>query len=245
MRMATVTAPLAAQIPNFYTEAATTGAINPGNNYAMHDNGGPLMSLAVAGGASLYNNYGDMATWEFYNNTTPTSIFNFGNCNNLSPSLSSFSDSSVYSATDESDLLLMNCSDSDAEFLQQINGCSPAITMHPNLVHTLKNMVAPGLPGGTMYSAQPSVLDRLEQLNRMEQQQQQELPGQIIHDRFLRSALLRQYCQPSVVVPKVELPDLSPPVGAVIPSPVVTEEPLKVNTDSSQFSHTLLSWFSV
>lgn len=235
-------------LPNFYTDVAScfgsqapTGALsgssNSGNSHLlMHDNAGPLSlgsALAMAGGASFYN-YGDMSNlgataWDFCNAAPTTSIFSLPN------TLSPLSDSSVYS-TDESDLLLVS-SDSD-EFLQQINGpCSP-ITMHPNLVHTLKNMVAPGAPGsvvlgggsGTMYSAQPSVLDQLEQLNRMSERQQQEETGQI-HDRFLRSALLRQYCSPSVV-PKVELPDLSPPVGAVIPSPVVTEEPIQVSTEA-------------
>ena len=116
------------------------------------------------------------------------------------------------------------------KFLQHINGCSP-VTMHLNLVSTLKNMVT---LGGLMYSAQSCVLDRLEQLNRLEQQQQvhqqlQEDPNQI-HDSF-RSAFLRQYYHQSVV-PKVELPDLSPAtIGTVVPCTVTdTDEPSKVRS---------------
>ena len=216
-------------LANFYNDAAgfqvPMGGLssNSVSGLSMND-GGPLSlgsALAVAGGASLYN-YGDTsnfgASWEYLYSTSPTSIFNLPNTS-LSPTLSFGSDSSVYS-TEESDLLLMG-SEGD-EFLQHINGCSP-ITMHPNLVSTLKNMVT---PGAVTYSAQSSVLDRLEQLNRLEQQQHEE-PGHV-HES-LRNVLLRQYCL-QTVVPKVELPDLSPAIiGAVVPCTVTdTEEPSKV-----------------
>ncbi|KAG0557216.1 hypothetical protein KC19_11G111000 [Ceratodon purpureus] len=219
-----VTAPPSLQ--NFYNDAGFQlpmgglSSIGPGH---MLNDGGPLSlgsALGMTGtGATSFYNYGDTsnfgAPWEYLYNATPTSIFNLPN--NLSPTLSFGSDSSVYS-TDETDLLLTG-NETD-EFLQHINGCSP-VTMHPNLVSTLKNMVTPGV---LTYNAQPSVLDRLEQLNRLEAQQQE--PGQI-HDS-LRSAFLRQYCQQSVV-PKVELPDLSPAsIGAVVPCTVTdTEEPSK------------------
>lgn len=239
-------------LPNFYSDAPSgfqvpsmgglSGTGIPGG-LLMNDGNGPLSlgigpALAMAGagaGASLFNYVSDTtsifgAPWEYLYSSTPTSIFNLPN--NLSPT-PSFSDSSVYS-TDESDLLLMG-SDAD-EFLQHINVGSP-ITMHPNLVSTLKNMVT---PGGLTYNAQPCVLDRLEQLARLEQQQDVE-PGHL-HDMPLRSAFLRQYCQPSVV-PKVELPDLSPAsIGAVVPTPVTdTEsEPSKVLLSSVWHSEIML-----
>jgi hypothetical protein len=215
MRMA-VTAPPA--LSTLYNDAAAGfqvgGFSSNGPGLQMNDGS----TWAVSGGASFYN-YGDTSSFgpplEHLYNTTPTSIFSF------SPTLSFGSDSSVYS-TDDADLLLMG--NEVDEFLQHINGCSP-VTMHPNLVSTLKNMVT---PGGLTYNAQSCVLDRLEQLNRLEQQQQlQEDPNQI-HDSF-RSTFLRQYCHQSVV-PKVELPDLSPAtIGAVVPCTVTdTDEPSKV-----------------
>ena len=218
MRMAVTATPA---LSTFYGEPASNfSGLNA--SLAMADLAGPLSlgSALTMGGASasFYNSYGDNgsflgAPWEMMFSATPSSIFSLPST--LSPSLS-FSDSSVYS-TDESELLLMS-SDSD-EFLQQIHGhCCPISTMHPNLVSTLKNMVAPGsTPTFSNGTQAMSMLDQNPSLthSRLEQHQQ---------DSSLNSAFLR-HCQQMPVVPKVELQDLTSSVGAVVLS---AEESQKV-----------------
>jgi hypothetical protein len=214
-----------AATPTFYGEPAPNFAgLNA--SLAAADIAGPLSlgSALTMGGssASFYNSYGDSgsflgAPWEIFN-PAPSSIFN---CS-LSPSLS-FSDSSVYSTTDESELNLLMSNDSDSDFLQQINShCSPVSnisTMHPNLVSTLKNMVAPS-PAQSSYTSNAghamSLLDQNSTLShsRLEQHHQESL-----HSAFLR------HCQQTPVVPKVEVQDLTSTVGAVVPS---AEESQKV-----------------
>lgn len=102
---------------------------------------------AAAALQSIYS-FGDSGTfssqhpWEQH-----TSFFNFSNPG---------SDLPGYSSEQESDLLLFG---NDPEYLLQINGCTPV--MHPNLVSTLKNMVAPGPGGG---SPRGGSLDGFDQL---------------------------------------------------------------------------------
>lgn len=93
-------------------------------------------SLTMAG-PSLFTGYGDSSSfsqWDSY-----TNFFSLPNPGSIIPNSSSLSEPLVYPS--EVDIL------NDSEFLQQINGCSNSTpVMHPNLVSTLKNMVAPG-PG--------------------------------------------------------------------------------------------------
>lgn len=205
-----------------------------GNHGLMANDVVPLSlgSMLTMGGTSLYN-YGDNAAfaspWDSYF-TRDSSIFNLPNT--LSPSLS-FSDSSVYS-TEESDLLLLN-SDSD-DFFQQIHGCSPISatssisasssisTMHPNLVNTLKNMVAPGSAGSSVAQgvsifgdAQAPLLDR-QLLPQVQVENHLQDRSQLDSIYGFRNALPRQ-SQQSVVVPKVELQDLPSSVGVVVSTP--------------------------
>ena len=86
--------------------------------------------------------FGSQNTWDQH-----TSFFNLSN---------PVSDLPGYSSEQESDLLLFG---NDPEYLLQINGCTPV--MHPNLVSTLKNMVAPGPGGG---SPRGGSLDGFDQL---------------------------------------------------------------------------------
>lgn len=227
MRMAVTATPA---MSTFYGEPAPNfSGLNA--SLATADIAGPLSlgsSLTVGGSASFYN-YGDNggflgASWEIFS-SGPSSIFNLPST--LSPSLS-FSDSSVYS-TDESELLLMS-NDSD-EFLQQISGhcsASPISTMHPNLVSTLKNMVAPSSfsPGQatSLLDQSPTSLTH----SRHEQHEQESGHDHIhnLHNAFLRHG------QQIPVVPKVELQDLTSTVGAVVPSATVVEEPHKVRVTS-------------
>lgn len=117
----------------------------------MNENGTVSFGSAL-GGQSLLSSFTDVSnfgsTWpELY---APTSFFN--SSIQTSSSVLPLSESSVYTTDDvpAADFLLMGSSDS--EFLQQINGSSSvAAVMHPNLVSTLKNMVAPG-PGSPRQS---------------------------------------------------------------------------------------------
>lgn len=225
MRMAVTANPA---LSTFYGEPAPNfSGLNA--SLAAAEIAGPLSlgSALTMGGssASFFNSFGDNgssflgAPWEMFS-AAPSSIFNMPST--LSPSLS-FSDSSVYS--DETSELLLLSNDSDSDFLQQINGhCSPISTistMHPNLVSTLKNMVAPGPAQSYTGNAgqSMSVLDQNPTLthSRLDQYQQESL-----HNAFIR------HCQQTPVVPKVELQDLTSTVGAVVPSATVAEEPQKV-----------------
>jgi len=100
---------------------------------------------AAAALQSIFS-YGDMGSqnpWDQH-----TSFFNLSNPGSDLPGYSSEQESA--------DLLLFN---NDPEYLLQINGCTPV--MHPNLVSTLKNMVAPGPGGG---SPRGGSLDGFDQL---------------------------------------------------------------------------------
>lgn len=213
-----------------YAEAAPSFQASSFSGLPMND-AGPLTL-----GSSFFN-YTDNSVsfggpWDsLFATSTSSSIFNLL----PSPSLS-FSDSSVYSTTDESDLQPLMSSDSE-EFLPPINApvnsCSP--TMHPNLVNTLKMVVGPQGPAGSaisqMYNSasQGSLLDSNSSLSHAHLEQHQQDQSQH-SDSIFRSAFLRNY-QDSVVVPKVELQDLTSTVGAVLPShPKADEEPAKVST---------------
>lgn len=127
------------------------------------------------------------------------------------PALSAFSDSSEFSSSDLQPL------DSSEEFFQQINGCSPMIsTMHPNLVSTLKNMVAPGQISQAVEMYNSALLENLS------------VPSMSTHAHLEQdqSSIFLRHSQPSVVIPKMELQDLTSTVGAVLPTP--DGEPPKV-----------------
>ncbi|KAG0609528.1 hypothetical protein M758_8G191300 [Ceratodon purpureus] len=219
MRMAVTATPA---LSTFYGEPAPNfSGLNA--SLAAADLAGPLSlgsALSMGSSASFFNSFGDnssnflSAPWEMFG-AAPSSIFNMPST--LSPSLS-FSDSSVYS--DETSELLLLSNDSDSDFLQQINGhCSPISTMHPNLVSTLKNMVAPGPAQSYGNAGQAMVL--LDQNSSLTHSRPEHH-----HQESLQSAFIR-HCQQTPVVPKVELQDLTSTVGAVITSATNAEEPKK------------------
>jgi len=226
MRMAVTATPPFLTI--YGSEAAAASFQAPSFSGLPMNDAGPLTlgsALTMGGNSSFYSNYSDSSAsfegpWDNLYSPMPSSIFN-------TPSLS-FSESSVYS-TDESGLQPIMSGDSE-EFFQQINGCSPMIsTMHPNLVSTLKNMVAPGQIPQAVEMANCAQLENAPSMTHayLEQFQQDQSQHSDSFDS-LRSIFLR-HCQQSVVAPKRELQDSTTTVGAVFPShPAADEEPPKV-----------------
>lgn len=186
-----VTATPSSSLTMYGTESASSFSVNDAGPLTL---GSAAMTM---GGSSVgFYNYGEFGTpWDYSN------FFN-------TPAMSTFSDSSEYS----SDLQPLD----PEELFQQVSGCSPIIsTMHPNLVSTLKNMVAPG-----QISQSPDMYNSVLDTSPQSVLDQDHSPYSSDTIAFLRQ---------SVVVPKIELQDLTSTVGAVLPShPNVGQESPKV-----------------